>query len=214
VTDIESMSRVNKFRYNILSIGAVNYWGIPKCGNTAVKLQLFRTYFDQLTEDKQSLFKRNKIRDGNTGDQVKAWVHSHVLGNYITPTEANNNGRVNFSVVREPSLRLLSMLRDGRLGDMDRIRELLRSTPVDELNIHLRPMSWFLSPARKINLYTISALSNCITPVNKSRLEPPDGWAKFVASILVEHYTSDLGIYVRAHEQSRDLDSLLFGAKL
>ena len=75
----------------------VNYWGIPKCGNTSIKFALHEC-------------------EGNKGNHpaagVSQWVHHHNITKYIDKSQAVNNGYINFTVTRNPYDRALSMWKD------------------------------------------------------------------------------------------------------
>lgn len=86
-----------KFKYNITSWAdeRVNFWGIPKSGNTSVKTALLR-------ED------TNK----NNSSVINQEVHDINKILYIDKNTALTNGFKNFTLVRNPYERCISMYKD------------------------------------------------------------------------------------------------------
>lgn len=87
--------------YNITSWPKynLNYWGIPKCANTSVKLALSnQTVQNQFATSKK--------------------IHKDV--NYISQTEALNNKHINFTVIRNPYDRFISLYKDWGLRRSNR----------------------------------------------------------------------------------------------
>jgi hypothetical protein len=93
------MSLENKLLYSISSIANVNYWALPKCGNTTIKYKLLEKY----EPDVVSSMAINGVDD---------WVHGYKLMDYITPFDAMSNGKYNFTFVRNPIARFVSMYKD------------------------------------------------------------------------------------------------------
>lgn len=93
-----------KLKYGISSFKnlRINYWSIPKCGNTSIKYALLRA--EDPERFKHILSKHNT----SDSDDVNQWIHSVGICTYIRPDQANNNGFTNFTVIREPVSRLLS----------------------------------------------------------------------------------------------------------
>lgn len=143
-----------KLTYSICTLGDYNYWAIPKCGNTTVKYLMLHKYGLAIHDD--------------LGDSIYRWVHSESKMKYITPDEANSNGKQNFTFVRDPVERFISLHKDFciRRKEIPEIygnspEELLQylqnNTDERSLNIHCRSMSYFLEKfAGKI--YTIEGL--------------------------------------------------------
>lgn len=73
----------------------LNYWAIPKCANTAIKVALSR--FD--------------ANPNKPGSKVK-WVHNPDNVNYVSRDMALNNGYKNFTVIRHPYDRVISLYKD------------------------------------------------------------------------------------------------------
>lgn len=149
-----------KLRYSIASIGTVNFWAIPKCGNTSIKHELL------------SAFSPEKIIA--SPDETYRWVHSTNLMKYITPDEAISNGKINFTVVRDPVSRFYSLHRDFCIRRKDipqiygmTIQELVsyleNNKQEESLNIHCRSMNYFLQKFKgkrfKLENYTGNKLN-------------------------------------------------------
>ena len=136
------MSYENKILYSIASIEDINFWALPKCGNTTIKYKLLELYNPQIINE-------------YTSDSVDEWVHSIKLMDYITPFDAISNGKYNFTFIRNPIDRFISMYKDFSLTRKmkalhgDSINEFIRyleNELLDEINanIHFRKQSYFL----------------------------------------------------------------------
>lgn len=130
-----------KLTYSICTIGDANFWAIPKCGNTTIKYLMLQKYGLAVTSD--------------VNDEIYKWVHSESRMRYITPDEANSNGKYNFTFVRNKVDRFVSLYKDFciRRKDIPEIyglspHELLQYLLVNRnersLNIHCRSISYFL----------------------------------------------------------------------
>jgi len=86
-----------KAKYNITAWPnlRINFWGIPKCGNTSMKYALLV----------------NSGIDGQK-DEVMKWVHNHGGAKYIDIQTARNNGFQNVTITRNPYDRFVSMYKD------------------------------------------------------------------------------------------------------
>lgn len=73
----------------------LNYWAIPKCANTAIKVAL--SGFDADPE--------------KPGSKVK-WVHNPNNVKYVDQETALSNGYRNFTVIRHPYDRVISLYKD------------------------------------------------------------------------------------------------------
>lgn len=96
----ERTSTKNKYNITRWDEYGVNYWGIPKCMNTSVKAMFLSAMYNV-----------------QSGGDVKTYntfqfAHHEELDRYITPEEANSNGNINFTIVREPYGRVKSMYKD------------------------------------------------------------------------------------------------------
>ena len=116
----------------------LNFWGIPKAGNTSIKYLLHQKSGNSMQID----------------DDLNQWVHQAKNTYYITPEEAMNNGFTNFTVTRNPYDRFLSMFKDvlrrgGSMG-LSRCRTIenfvahLELTPDERRNVHFRSQCHFL----------------------------------------------------------------------
>ena len=134
---------MNTRDYNITqweSLG-VNYWGITKAANSTIKSHLL----------KASGFSQNEWLD-----TVK--VNKESLADYITPEQAHNNSLLNFTVIRHPLGRAVSVYKDlvmsrpersvsaGLSEDMtlDDYFDFLSSTDDDSCDVHMKSISWFI----------------------------------------------------------------------
>ena len=84
----------------------LNYWGVTKCGCTAMKAALVK----------------QKIFDESSTDYH--YIHHHPNLTYITPEYAETNGLFNFAVTRHPYLRILALYKHFALRDTERCLEL------------------------------------------------------------------------------------------
>jgi hypothetical protein len=71
----------------------LNYWAVPKCANTAIKACLAK-------------------KPTNNEFSKEKWVHNPTNLNYITDKESFKNGFTNFSVIRHPYERFISLFKD------------------------------------------------------------------------------------------------------
>ena len=156
-------------RYNIAHICNVNYWAIPKCGSTSIKLYLSDYYNKQYREYKQS----------------EHYSHIHKEGNsfkYLTPTEALNNKMHNFTFIRDPYARFISFFQDfcrTRINPampeffnvsidkcIDMIEKNFANYNQENLNPHYRSQSYYLNNFDGL-LFDINDFNKII--VNKSK---------------------------------------------
>jgi hypothetical protein len=85
---VEKISKRNK-KFNISTYHnlGINFFGIPKCGNSTVKYSL------------------HKANDPEK--EIKA-IHDYKNSEYLTKSEALSNGYTNFTVLRNPHARMVS----------------------------------------------------------------------------------------------------------
>lgn len=131
-----------KLKYNISTwpLLSLNYWGITKCGNTSTKIAL-------LNESGIS-FRVDSKTDSN------AEIHSLSYVQYITPEEAMNNGYKNFTIVRHPYSRFISMYKDSQrrpsilgtrnIKTVDHLLNHIDAIEDHKRNVHLRSQSYFI----------------------------------------------------------------------
>jgi hypothetical protein len=91
-----------KLKYNISCWNSLklNYWGITKCGNTSIKHALI-TVSNSIVQEQKT--------DKHGAD---SWVHNEKNALYIDTKTALLNGNTNFTVVRNPYDRFISMYKD------------------------------------------------------------------------------------------------------
>jgi len=109
--ELEGLKRI----YNITQWDAykLNFWGISKCANTAVKVALCEKKYG-------AKMRYSKVK----------WVHNPKNVMYITPEMAKNNNYFNFTVTRNPYTRFISMYKDVGLR-----RPLVNIRHIEELSI-------------------------------------------------------------------------------
>ena len=116
----------------------LNYWGITKCANSAVKSSLANLPI-------KNIFKRDKS------------LHASKNVNYISKEEALSNNFVNFTVTRHPYQRFISMYKDFGLDrfkaigletaiELDEFIELFETKfSTDKCNLHFRSQCSFIT---------------------------------------------------------------------
>jgi len=131
-----------KLKYNISCYDelGLNFWGIPKNGNTAVKLALLQ---------KIGKIEKKQVHPNDIGVEY----HKEHLIPYIDPNTAIKNGNLNFTVIRHPYERVLSLYKDFGLRrkqssiqqhkELDDFISYIESTN-DSSDIHLRSQSYFI----------------------------------------------------------------------
>lgn len=152
-----------KLLYSIATIDKYNFWAIPKCGNTSIKHDLLDVYGLAVTNDPD--------------DSTYRWVHKESLMRYITPNEANNNGNYNFTFVRDPVERFISLYKDFCIRRKDipeiwqktpeQLFEIISNQPQERLlNIHMRSLSYFLNEF-KGDIFLINDYKNKLNSIEK-----------------------------------------------
>lgn len=154
-----------KTLYNITAWDKLklNYWGIPKCMNTSVKY----TLYSQLNPN-----------DSRSVNGIPRWIHHVDLLRYITKGSALVNGNINFTVIRHPYDRVLSLYRDmtfrrrkvnmmpdvdnRKIDGLDEFIDVYIKNSTDADNIHLRSISYFICEDGKPlfdNIFTFDTIS-------------------------------------------------------
>lgn len=167
------MSKALKKAFNISQWNelGLNYWGIPKCGNTSVKYAL--------------LEKVNRVKDDSS--ETQQWVHGLDLAEYISRETANTNGNTNFATIRDPYERVKSLYKDfgirrsdivimkdvdgDKLKNLDYFLEHYIAKSTDANNMHLRSLSYFLVKDNKVlidNVYDINTINSFLSKYNIS----------------------------------------------
>jgi len=127
----------------------VNFWGIPKCGNTSVKIALYGIDKDRsVIEGKQN---------ANTFYRVNSkWVHELEVVNYIVPEEALENGLNNLTVIRNPLDRLNSQFfynfraKILKITYVDQLLDHVEMTSELDRNMHFRSQKFFIAENSKL----------------------------------------------------------------
>lgn len=149
-------------KYNITQWDTykLNYWAIPKCGNTAVKACLALP-----TVDKHDIHSKEK------------WVHDETKLNYINDKQALANDYANFTVTRNPYERFISMYKDfgirrpygalKRIIDFERemtfdyfLSLVLEHMSTDKCNKHIRSQTSFICKKGNVLVEEIIDLKN------------------------------------------------------
>lgn len=130
----------------------LNYWGITKCANSAVKSSL-------MNHNVKNINKRDKS------------LHSSKNVTYISQEAALSNNYVNFSVTRDPYERFVSLYKDfgcdryKAIGLQDSVSfdyfidYALEKFPNDNCNIHFKSQSSFIANKYELlfdNVFDIS----------------------------------------------------------
>jgi hypothetical protein len=138
-----------KILYNISkwdNLG-LNYWGITKCGNTSIKYALIQTSKAPIAYSKKDKF------------GADSWVHNEDNASYIDIDTALSNGHRNFTVVRNPYDRFISMFKDTqrrhdhffrknrnvKIKTIDDLISFIENTPDEIREVHFRSQSSFIS---------------------------------------------------------------------
>jgi hypothetical protein len=120
----------------------LNYWGITKSGNTAIKYAL---------HEKADILKSRPI------NEFTKWVHDRKNTVYISKECAMHNEFDNFTVVRHPVDRFKSMYKDVkrrfkhffpkrvRFDTIEDFIYYIESTTDRERNIHFKSQSYFIT---------------------------------------------------------------------
>ncbi|MDB3929734.1 tetratricopeptide repeat protein [Paracoccaceae bacterium] len=132
----------------ICSIGNLNYWAIPKCGNTSIKRFLLQKLNPVILDGLKDF------------ENVNVLVHKHHCFEYLTPLGALSNGKMNFTFVRDPLERFISFYKDFCLKrrnpalseyhkiNIDSALDLLewqfKNKQELEINPHLRSQNYYL----------------------------------------------------------------------
>lgn len=128
-----------KLLYNISTWDKIglNFWGVPKAGNTSIKYLLHQVSGNDILES----------------DDKTQWVHNHEFTTYISPNQAIDNGFANIAVTRNPYKRFISMWKDvERRGPefavscktVDEFLFYLENTLDKKRNVHFRTQRYFL----------------------------------------------------------------------
>ena len=127
----------------------INFWGVAKCGNSAVKSRLLEA---------------SGFTDENVLGTVS--VQKDEFADYVWPVDAINNGLKNFSVIRHPVCRTVSAYKDlvvSRPGrgeqagldinwNFDQFLDFIVNTQDETADVHFRSINWFLSEPMDIVL--------------------------------------------------------------
>ena len=156
------MSLKKQFNISVWSKYKLNYWGIPKCANTSVKLALSnQTVQNQFATSKK--------------------IHKDVT--YISQTEALNNKHINFTVVRNPYDRFISLYKDWGLRRSNKYLNF--KLPVefdyfldyildnfstdDKSETHFKSQSYWLTSKQKLlidNIFTVEQAQHFLSNYN------------------------------------------------
>ena len=195
------MDQKRKFSYYNISTWperGINYWGIPKCGNTSIKYALRGCRPDRYEEHDQA-----------------EWVHHKDQAEYITPDEALSNGRTNITVVRHPYDRVMSLYRDfvlrrpknhskgARTLENFIYNVIIESDDTIDTNLHYRSISYFIANTNRTSLlvdkvfdisnidyvYQKYGLDNIV--LNKSPVYTEDALSTVHKKLIFNRYRDD-----------------------
>jgi hypothetical protein len=161
------MGQSLKIKYNISQWDKlkINYWGIPKSGNTSVKYALLKTCNKSI----QNI------------DDTSIWVHENNLAVYIDQITAAKNGYTNITVTRNPYERAISMYKDTirrkdtifathhknhNISSFDSFLDILINQPDDKRNLHFKTQTYFITKDSKLLVDEVYDL-NDIPKINK-----------------------------------------------
>ena len=176
------MSNDIKLCYNIASIKDFNFWGIPKCGNTTIKYKLLKK------------FKPEKLQPI---DDTCKWVHDPSLMTYLTPLQANSNGKYNFTFIRNPIAKFTSIYKDFCLyrksfpfSSPEELLNELKEIKQDEANhnIHLRSISYFLKKFEG-DIFNIDDLNGLKLNRHKKNLKFSDELIKEIKEVWKDDFS-------------------------
>ena len=169
------MSKALKKAFNITQWNdlGLNYWGIPKCGNTSVKY---------------ALLEKVNIANSDHSD-TQQWVHNLDIAEYISRETAKKNGNANFATIRNPYERVKSLYKDfgirradtkimkdvesHRLKDLDYFLEHYIKQSTDANNIHLRSLSYFLVKDGNVLIDNVIDINNINNFLSKYYITVP-----------------------------------------
>jgi len=144
----------------------LNYWAIPKCANTAIKACLAG-------------------KPSNNEYSREKWVHNPTNLNYITDKQAFKNGYTNFSVIRHPYERFISLFKDHGMqrpfkkifneknqhmvGNLDYfINAVFEKYPTDHgCDAHVRSLSFYLVKDNKVRIDNVLLITDAANFLNK-----------------------------------------------
>ena len=147
---VNSLYASKRRKYNIASIKGLNYWAIPKAGNTSIKMYLLNKFDSFDIEDVDPLGTNNIVHKDKQGF------------NYLNKNEAFSNKNINFTFIRDPVSRFISFYKDFCLKrkntampeffgvNIDECIRLIsnhfRGSEMSNVNPHFRPQSYYISP--------------------------------------------------------------------
>jgi len=169
------MTKALKKAFNISQWNSLklNYWGIPKCGNTSVKYALLKTI--------------NKTHQDTS--ETHQWVHGLDHAEYISRETALSNGYNNFATIRNPYDRVKSLYKDfgirradikimpgvdsGKLQNLDYFLKHYIQQSTDANNIHLRSLSYFLIKDNKLLIDNVVDINQVDIFLSKYKIDVP-----------------------------------------
>lgn len=209
-----------KLKYNIASFPTlrVNFWAIPKCGNTTLKFALIRTNNPAAFDLMRS--------QGKTHDDIEQWVHQAGNCAYITPETANSNGFVNFTVVRDPIDRFTSGYQDftqkrpmhkmvgskyfvnefeklRKKPTMEHLLEILQNTTDAERDMHFKSQTSYCAQAKDLLVLSLGSVAENISLVHSNIIidehlhqTPPIPPLRTMLNVYItDVYRDDVGLY-------------------
>lgn len=168
----------------------VNYWGIPKSGNTSIKW----------------LLQHLSGSDPEVPSEIGVEVHREDSAIYVDPDTANSNGLRNFTVVRCPIERAKSLYKDfgtrrrltlvrgtdpGRYEDLDYFFEKVIAESTDKDDIHIRSQTYFIKQANRLKIFQLENVSYRLPRYNQI-IRPELKLSEKHIDIILKRYESDL----------------------
>ena len=183
----------------------INFWCIPKCGNTSTKLAFLKLNDPALFSG--TIEKMMRSDQDDTHD----FIHRVQFNKFITYEEATSNGYRNVSVVRNPIDRFCSAYRDfvfkrstsgfGKFpkfevfikkarqdNDMVSFLKGISELDYEDIDAHFRPQSVFVDDCVEVfKLEHMSELSKEIHPkLHLDSLHSTMGWYDKTDSMLTD----------------------------
>jgi hypothetical protein len=139
-----------KLKYNISSYDRlrINFWGIPKCMNTAAKYALLH--------ESGIIESNSELQETDIGVEY----HKENLNKYLDPKQALENGYENVTITRHPYGRVISLYQDFGLRrkaspiphncSFDEFIKFISKQPVEtqKANVHVRSQCYFITDSK------------------------------------------------------------------
>ena len=132
----------------------LNFWSIPKCASTAIKASLLN-------------------KDVSDSYEINSNLHSTEVQKFITINQALSNNNLNFTVIRDPFERVISMYKDFGLRRPIKkhkkinlqnfnyfLDNVILKSKDETCNPHFRSMSYYIQPFGQLLVDKVLNLDN------------------------------------------------------